>query len=697
MKLIDCHIENFGKLSDKHYSFQSGLTIFNEPNGSGKSTLAAFIKIMFFGFAGEGKRSVPENERKRFLPWQGGVYGGQLIFEYKGNIYKIVRTFGARDRDDTFILYDTKTNLESEDFSSHVGEELFLIDHDSFCRTVYIASGDCEAGTTDKISAKLGNLAHNTDDINNYETVKKKLSDMINAMSPTRKTGMIYKKKEKLAMLKEEARGEKTADEALELLKQKRDAAKLLRDNLKNRQAEIQDNINSQIAVSDLVSKKKSYDAILGRWQEAKDNYREKREYFKGSVPDEKELTVMLDKSVELGGIIRHMEALHMNEERIAAGKRLEEKLSSMSEKAGSSEPKKSSKLPVVICAATAMIIFGICFSNIWIAACSLIFVVPFFVYGSKGNGKADKELEFVSNEEIEQIREELYAFRKDFAEYETLTKDKAAVCHTITDYIQRLGFDADSDLSAQLFSIRDKERELAEAQKWYNRQDEEKNTFERENDISSFMDIADEKPEALTGFYHELKEVTRSLEKAIEDISDYNGRIDNALNELSLMAEAGDEAKELRDEIDRDMHRLEVITKTRDYLDRAKETFDAKYMNPVMAGFEKYFKCISGYEADAYSINAKMELSVMEHGNNRDVKLLSAGYRSLTGICMRMALVDAMYQEEKPFIVLDDVFVYLDEEKLKGAMEFLQILSKEYQIIYFTCNESRAQALKRI
>ncbi len=696
MKIINCHVENFGKLHDKHYNFQSGLTILNEPNGSGKSTLAAFIKVMFFGFSGEGKRSIPENERKRFLPWQGGVYGGQLVFEYKGNTYQIVRTFGAKDKDDTFTLYDTKTNLESEDFSSHVGEELFLIDRDSFCRTVYIDSGDCEAGTTDRISAKLGNLAHNTDDMNNYETVKKKLSDMINAMSPTRKTGMIYKKKEKFAMLKEEARGEKTADEALKLLKQKRDAAKLLRDNLKNRQAEIQDNINSQIAVSDLASKKKSYDAILGKWQEAKDSYKEKRGYFKEREPDEKELTAMLDKGVELGGIIRHMEALRMNEERIAAGKRLEEKLSTMSGKA-SSEPKKSSKLPIVLCAAIVMIILGICLSNVWIAACSLIVVIPFLIVGSKGSGKADQKQEFSDDVDIEKIREELYAFRKDFAEYESLTKDKAAVCHTITEYIQGLGFDVEPDLSAQLFSIRDKERELAEAQRWYNRQDEEKNTFERENDISAFAGIMGEKQETLDDSYVELKAVTRSLEQAIEDISEYNGRIDNARNELALMAEAGDEARVLRDEIDRDIHRLEVITKTRDYLDRAKERFDAKYMNPVMEGFRKYYKCISGHEADAYSINAKMELSVMEHGNNRDIKLLSAGYRSLTGICMRMALVDAMYQEEKPFVVLDDVFVYLDEVKLKGAMEFLQILSKEYQIVYFTCNESRAQALTRI
>ena len=117
--------------------------------------------------------------------------------------------------------------------------------------------------------------------------------------------------------------------------------------------------------------------------------------------------------------------------------------------------------------------------------------------------------------------------------------------------------------------------------------------------------------------------------------------------------------------------------------------------MKPVMDGFKKYYKCISGSEADAYSINARMELSVMELGNGRDIKLLSSGYRSLIGICMRMALVDAMYTEEKPFVVFDDPFVYLDEEKRRGGMDFLKNLSGEYQIIYFTCNKDRGKVFE--
>ena len=49
MKLLGCHIENFGKLSDLSLDFHEGINVINEANAWGKSTLAAFLKAMFYG------------------------------------------------------------------------------------------------------------------------------------------------------------------------------------------------------------------------------------------------------------------------------------------------------------------------------------------------------------------------------------------------------------------------------------------------------------------------------------------------------------------------------------------------------------------------------------------------------------------------------------------------------------------------
>ena len=113
MKLLSSHVENFGKLSDFSYVFEEGLNVFLAENGWGKSTLAAFLKVMFYGFEGENRRNEDGNERLRFRPWGGGTYGGALTFSSGDRVYRMHRSFGARKKEDVFLLFDDATGLPS--------------------------------------------------------------------------------------------------------------------------------------------------------------------------------------------------------------------------------------------------------------------------------------------------------------------------------------------------------------------------------------------------------------------------------------------------------------------------------------------------------------------------------------------------------------------------------------------------------
>ena len=45
----------------------------------------SFIRVMFYGFDNEKKRSEIENERRKFTPWlKGNAYGGYIVIEVKG-------------------------------------------------------------------------------------------------------------------------------------------------------------------------------------------------------------------------------------------------------------------------------------------------------------------------------------------------------------------------------------------------------------------------------------------------------------------------------------------------------------------------------------------------------------------------------------------------------------------------------------
>ena len=97
----------------------------------------------------------------------------------------------------------------------------------------------------------------------------------------------------------------------------------------------------------------------------------------------------------------------------------------------------------------------------------------------------------------------------------------------------------------------------------------------------------------------------------------------------------------------------------------------------------------ISGDTADRFHIDANTAVTVDELGRQRDSVSLSSGYRDLVGICLRMALVDAMYKGEAPFLVMDDPFANLDDKKVAAARRFVEELGKTYQVVYFTCSHS--------
>ena len=159
MKLIDCYIENFGKLSDFKLTFSDGLNTVKKDNGYGKTTLTVFIKAMLYGLDYTKRMKLEENDRKHYMPWQGGRCGGSLTFECGGKKYRIERTFMPKAGDDTFTLYETKSGKVSSDFSENIGEELFGIDADGFERTVFLSEANLSGKNENKtVSAKLSNL-----------------------------------------------------------------------------------------------------------------------------------------------------------------------------------------------------------------------------------------------------------------------------------------------------------------------------------------------------------------------------------------------------------------------------------------------------------------------------------------------------------------------------------------------------------
>lgn len=189
MKLISCYIEKFGGLSQYALDFNSGVTVLEEPNGFGKTTLAEFLRAMFYGFPRKAK-TLDKSKRQKYTPWDGGKFGGNLVFELDGTRYRLERTFGATPRSDSFQVIDLTTGRKTDRFTEEIGQELFQLDADSFERSTYLPQNQEGLSlTTAGIQAKLTDLVEDTNDLGNYDKAIVALKTARSAFVPYRGNG----------------------------------------------------------------------------------------------------------------------------------------------------------------------------------------------------------------------------------------------------------------------------------------------------------------------------------------------------------------------------------------------------------------------------------------------------------------------------------------------------------------------------
>lgn len=96
MRLIDLHIEGFGKFHDLDLRFAEGMNILYGHNEAGKSTLHAFLQAMLYGLERRPGIGSAAKLHKKYRPWDAPErFGGTLRLAHEGRSYRIVRDFNA--------------------------------------------------------------------------------------------------------------------------------------------------------------------------------------------------------------------------------------------------------------------------------------------------------------------------------------------------------------------------------------------------------------------------------------------------------------------------------------------------------------------------------------------------------------------------------------------------------------------------
>lgn len=709
MKLIECYIENFGKLSAYTHVFNDGLNLIIGNNGCGKTTLSVFIKAMLYGLD-QKKQKGEELDRKRYLPWQGGRYGGSLTFENEGKTYRIERTFKERASQDSFAIYDAKTGAPTSDFSEKVGEELFEVDADGFERTVFLSEKNLSVKGNPTISTKLSNLVGVNGDMGSYAEAIATLEKKEKALQHRRGNGGI------IGDLKSDI---SAAEAELYELKKKKEEYKAAETMLTDMQKEAEKaeeqrkNIEKGRLQNEFL---KEYSSKLKALESSEERLEKEKSFFKNALPRHDEIRHYEQKRSRALLLTQTIadEKRILDSEFIDDSQEIEAHIKAISAPLTPQKVNKTYDLsPAFAVLALAIgVLLGAIVSRFLFAICILcpVFLLVYFLKKKSVKINADapdftkNAIEFIVNKtgkvpeksELHSIllgmkadvlarKRERERIRESISQKEESSAELIKECEFFLSAFETVSDEPFAEIRSHLASYEALLSETAlkkrEAERYAIEHGipsgTEKICAPSEDSVVSFSE------EALI----EAEEKARRLRAAYFAVEN---KVMALGEEISREDELKERVLELTDALEKAEFEHRISVKTAEHLRLAKERLTAKYLGKMRVAFDLLVGSICKENGNAFALDTDFALRKTENGLTNSAESYSLGTRELYSLITRLALIEALYEKATPFIILDDPFCHFDDARCSLALEAILNLSKDKQIIYFTCAETR-------
>ncbi len=258
-------------------------------------------------------------------------------------------------------------------------------------------------------------------------------------------------------------------------------------------------------------------------------------------------------------------------------------------------------------------------------------------------------------------------------AKIEEATAELKALCQSL-----KIPYITDVKEIDRLEQVRQEIQNLAERLQWL---------YEQIANVRARYNLV-ERPRAEDVDDEKAKTVLSSLE---EELTSLNKQIGLLEQEIAKIPSLKDRQMELEEAIQILVDKLHFLEVVKSNLEGAQRAIVDRYLSPVRNSYLQYLKDISSIFEGQFSLDGRFKLYFELDGESREEGYLSTGQQAVCALCLRLALIDNMYEKEQPFIVLDDPFVSLDSEAFESVKKVVAKLSENRQIIYFTCHRSRS------
>lgn len=220
---------------------------------------------------------------------------------------------------------------------------------------------------------------------------------------------------------------------------------------------------------------------------------------------------------------------------------------------------------------------------------------------------------------------------------------------------------------------------------------------------FASFMDLLDSYGEEDLGqlaaaYQIKLTEIIRQTNELREIV----GKLSAQIEKLEQGAEAANlrlQAESIRTTLSQQVNQYAVASFAALLLKKARDIYELERQPGVLLRASDYFMTMTNgaFTAVKAPFGEQRLLAVRANGQMVDTNQLSRGTAEQLYLAMRFALVEEHAGKAVLPLVLDDILVNFDEERMESCLRVLADLSTRHQVLLFTCHGHVREAAARV
>lgn len=634
MKIIQM-TATFGTLEQATLSPGVGLTVITAPNEGGKSTWAGFLKAMLYGIdTKERDKAGFLADKNRYQPWSGAPMAGELRVEWQGKDITI-RRFGAKNNPfGGFEAVYTASGDPVPGFTAaNVGEQLTGVTKEVYLRSAFVGQNSTAVTQNGELEARIAALATSGQEDVSYSATERTLKDWRNRRRANRANGLIPDLESELSHLDRSLRDmEETRSRIAE---GSREMTRLTEEK-----ADLESTLEiwSRIEAHDL---NRRYGQALEQLEQAKAAYR-------GLMPPDPEIAGWTAQEIRGWAADQEEEyhkAIRARDKALADREALAEK----------------SRLP------SMLLLIG----AILLAAVGLVLTIT----GGLNLHAIDPTLCFIlilagcgcflaRNQHLRQTAARLEDFE-------------------IPEVPEPEDWDGEAQRHADYLA--QKERLLLEVRHAHQRADDLAAQGGKPFDT---LELLHTPAQPKASVIARLNAVNGELARWQSQMSRWEG----ALQQMGDPALLEERQAQLQAQLTTRLTEYDALTTTMDALSAANDTLRERFSPALNREAGEIFSRLTGGKWPSLSLARDFTAQTVREGGllPRPALALSAGTADQLYLAVRLA-VCSLTLPGTP-ILLDDALAAFDDERMALALECLKEMSKERQIMLFSCHGREAQ-----